>query len=214
MQVRHCLVVIVFGDMEWYITHASKECRIYLHLRRIQIMGLRCGGLELPLVSTGMATHMGEDQYSNKRDGARSDKCSCVGSLVEGKVCSFFLSDNESVVSVLNTRKTKARQLLHLSCSLFVFAASHQFTFVAKHIAGKKNGVADALSRNQLNVFFSLVPHAATEPQELITLLLEQPVEWTSPHWRQLFKATMDAVLLAQRTEPTTQLRKDSSHFV
>ena len=56
-----------------------------------------------------------------------------------------FLSDNESVVSVLNTRKTKERQLLHLSCCLFFFAASHQFTFVAKHTAGKKNGAADAL---------------------------------------------------------------------
>ena len=160
---------------------------------------------------------MRKDQYSNKEMVPVVISAAVWGPLWKGKHV-LFLSDNESVVSVLNTRKTKDRQLLHLSCCLFFFAASHQFTFIAKHIAGKKNGAADALSSNQLNVFFSLVPQAATEPvyipQELITLLLEQPVEWTSPHWRQLFKATMDVVLLAPRTEPTTQLRKDSSHFV
>ena len=44
------------GHCVWrHITRASKECRI---------MGLRYGGLTLPLVSTGMATHMGEVHYS------------------------------------------------------------------------------------------------------------------------------------------------------
>ena len=53
------------GHCVWRnITRASKECRIYLHLRCIRIMGLRYGGLTLPLVSTGMATHMGEVHYS------------------------------------------------------------------------------------------------------------------------------------------------------
>ena len=97
----------------------------------------------------------------------------------------LFRCDNESVVSVINTRNAKDRQLVHLSCCLFFFAAAHHFTFCAEHIAGKANGAADALSRNHLDIFLSLVPQASPKPsiipQALIALVLDQPVEWTSP---------------------------------
>ena len=139
------------------------------------------------------------------------------GHLWKGKQV-LFLSDNESVVSVLNTRAAKDKQLVHLSCCLFFFAAMHQFTFVSKHIAGKKNGAADALSRNQLNTFFSLIPQALPEPsfvpQALVKLLWEHPTEWTSPLWRQLFKNSIHAVLQNQQTEPTHQLKNVSSSSV
>ena len=48
----------------------------------------------------------------------------------------LILSDNESVVSVLNARSARDTRLVHLSCRLFFYAATYQFTLTAEHIAG------------------------------------------------------------------------------
>ena len=47
---------------------------------------------------------------------------------------------------------------------LFFICARHQFTIVAKHTPGKDNVAADAISRNNMQLFHSQVPHAASAP--------------------------------------------------
>jgi len=107
----------------------------------------------------------------------------------------LFRCDNMSVVSVLNHWSSKDVHLSHLSRCLFFFAAYHKFTFTAEHIAGELNTLADALSRNKLPLFLNLFPQAdhtpSPIPRTLVALLLDHPVEWTSPVWRKRFRDSL-----------------------
>ena len=47
---------------------------------------------------------------------------------------------------------------------LFLLAAKNNFTVTMKHLPGKQNDIADALSRKQYNRIFSLAPHAQRTP--------------------------------------------------
>ena len=63
------------------------------------------------------------------------------------------------------------------------------------HIPGEENGIADALSRNDMSIFSLLLPQAAplpsAIPQSLIELLSDQSLLWTSPHWRGLLRSSL-----------------------
>ena len=79
----------------------------------------------------------------------------------------LFHSDNESVVHVLNSRTSKAPDIMHLLCSLLVAATKHNFRFVCRHTADTDNKVADALSRFQWQTFRRLAPQADTHPMAI-----------------------------------------------
>ena len=66
------------------------------------------------------------------------------GLMVEFKV------DNMAVVHVLNNTYSKDQHLMHLICTLVFLASCFEFWFLASHIEGKANIIADALSRNNL----------------------------------------------------------------
>ena len=72
--------------------------------------------------------------------------------------------DNEAVVQVINGRYARYPLLAHMLRCLFFICARHQFTLVAKHIPGKNNEAADAISRNNLPLFYSQVPNAMGSP--------------------------------------------------
>ena len=48
----------------------------------------------------------------------------------------LFRSDNDSVVHILNARKSKVPYLMHLLRTLLLAAAHHSFSFSAEHIPG------------------------------------------------------------------------------
>ena len=56
--------------------------------------------------------------------------------------------DNMAVVHVLNATYCKYLHLMHLIRILVFLAAHFNFWFVAEHIVGKDNSLADSLSRN------------------------------------------------------------------
>ena len=104
-------------------------------------------------------------------------------------------SDNEAVVRIINKSAAKDQTLAHLLRCLSFYMAYSDFTLSAVHIAGAKNTAADALSRNDLTSFFRSLPQADPSPSlvplEILDLtILEQP-DWTSPRWRNLFRATI-----------------------
>ena len=68
--------------------------------------------------------------------------------------------DNEAVVSVINSGYTRDPLLSHLMRCVFFFSARHEFTLTAKHIPGRLNTLADALSRNNASHFLSSHPQA------------------------------------------------------
>ncbi|KAK3108814.1 hypothetical protein FSP39_016270 [Pinctada imbricata] len=47
---------------------------------------------------------------------------------------------------------------------LTLLAAQHQFTILSKHVPGKLNSIADALSRLQVQKFRRLMPQACPIP--------------------------------------------------
>ena len=104
----------------------------------------------------------------------------------------LFCSDNQAVVSVLDSRSARDPHLAHLLRNLFFIEARHQFGVRARHIPGKDNVVADALSRGNLPLFFSLCPQAPATPSAitppLAELLMDPSLSWTSPRWRELFE--------------------------
>ena len=84
--------------------------------------------------------------------------------------------------------------LMHL-IRVLVFLASHlNFWFTASHVAGDSNILADALSRNNVDLFLSEVPqahrHSSRIPPPLIDLLVCN-ITWTSTVWTKLFRDTL-----------------------
>lgn len=111
------------------------------------------------------------------------------GSQWKGKVVQFVV-DNTAVVEVLNSTFCRDSHLMHLTRLMVFLASYHNFWFTAKHIAGKENTLADALSRNNVSFFLSQVPRAPQEqpriPGALVTLLA-QNLSWISTAWTQQF---------------------------
>ena len=71
-----------------------------------------------------------------------------MGTAVEGHRTSLH-SDNMTVVAVIQ------KQLLHLLQCLYLYNSS---TYSTHHLPGKENVVTDALSRDNMSSFHSLLP--------------------------------------------------------
>ena len=99
--------------------------------------------------------------------------------------------DNEAAVNVINSGYSSDPQMMQLLRSLFFITAWHSITIRAVHIPGRDNTLADAISRNHMELFFQQAPQASTIPSmvppALQDLLVSQQPDWTSPSWSQLF---------------------------
>ena len=104
-----------------------------------------------------------------------------------------FHSDNMAVVSVLNTKTSKAPQLMHLLRCFSFYCAFYCFHVSCMHVPGAMNTAADALSRNNLPLFSSLVPQARqySIPTALVELLITSRPDWGSQAWTQLFARSL-----------------------
>ena len=103
-------------------------------------------------------------------------------------------SDNMAVVHALTSGAAKDPLLMHLLRCLHFYTASHQIGIQARHVQGALNTAADALSRNNLSLFFNCSPQAHKDPcvvpGQLLDMLLLQRPDWTSPSWRRMFRST------------------------
>ena len=78
------------------------------------------------------------------------------------RIC--FYCDNQAIVQAWEGKSSKHPKLTSLMRLLFLTAAQNNFTVKLKHVPGKSNELADALSRKQFNRFFSLAPQANRIP--------------------------------------------------
>ena len=92
-----------------------------------------------------------------------------------------FSVDNMAVVHILNSTYSKDAHLMHLIRILVFLAAHFDFWFVAKHVEGRANSLADNLSRNHLHNFFSQVPQAERHPPPHIPAQLPDLLGEQSP---------------------------------
>ncbi len=111
-----------------------------------------------------------------------------------------FHSDNMSVVAILASRTARTPLLMHLLRCFAFFSAYFGFSFSAKHIPGVLNTAADALSRNNLSLFFSLAPQTPqfNIPPALHNLLINTKPDWGSTTWMRLFTASLREVSRSQ----------------
>ncbi len=104
-------------------------------------------------------------------------------------------SDNTATVEIVNSGYSKSQDAMHLARSLFFIAAHFKLVIRAKHIRGKENVLADALSRNNLSFFFHNFPqanHLLTRiPQPVLEVLITSKPDWTSTNWAKLFSSTV-----------------------
>ena len=76
-----------------------------------------------------------------------------------GKVIQFKI-DNAAVVHVIEITYAQNAHLMYLIRLLIFYASYYNFWFTTSHIPGIMNNNVDALSRNNMAVFFSQVPQA------------------------------------------------------
>ena len=75
-----------------------------------------------------------------------------------------FFCDNESVVQILNQKTSKSPKIMDLLRPIVLCTLQNNFTFTAKHVRGLDNGIADSLSRFQMDRFKQLAPLASPLP--------------------------------------------------
>ena len=76
----------------------------------------------------------------------------------------LFLCDNEAVVACIRSGTSKCPHIMSLLRTLFLICAKGNFTVSAKHLPGLQNGIADALSRFNMQAFRQLAPQAHAHP--------------------------------------------------
>ena len=86
------------------------------------------------------------------------------------------MTDNESVVHVINKQTAKDLKMLGLLRAMVLICLRNNIFFRARHIPGFKNAVADNLSRLQVDKFHTLSRGMDPTPTALPAHLL--PENW------------------------------------
>ena len=96
-----------------------------------------------------------------------------------------FRSDNMAVVELLKSGTTQDPLLMHMLRCLAFYSAYYRFQITTEHIPGILNTAADALSRNNISLFQSLVPQIqpVAIPQTAVDLIVINRPDWGSQAW-------------------------------
>ena len=107
------------------------------------------------------------------------------------RIC--FRCDNMAVVDLLKSNTSQDRLLMHLLRCLAFYSAYFRFQCVAVHVPGIHNTAADALSRNNMSLFASLVPQGQQIiiPPPVLNLLVHDRPDWGSQTWTRLFTLSL-----------------------
>ena len=74
------------------------------------------------------------------------------------------LCDNIAVVNIITSNTSRDKLVMHLLRGLHFVSAFYNIQVEIQHIAGSNNTIADAISRDHLQVFFNHAPAANPEP--------------------------------------------------
>ena len=115
------------------------------------------------------------------------------GHMWQGKGVMSYC-DNAAVVAIVNKGDSREAEAMHLLRCLAFLKAKFQFALYCNHIQGARNELADALSRDRVQLFLSHCPQASHTPTpipaELLDLTVVSKPDWTSSHWTSLWTTT------------------------
>ena len=99
-----------------------------------------------------------------------------------------------AVVAVLSKGTAKSPIMMNLLRCFSFYAAYFRFHFTARYVPGVLNTATDAISRDNLTLFFSLVPQAPhfILPPALKQLLVETRPDRGSQDWTQLLTHSLN----------------------
>ena len=89
--------------------------------------------------------------------------CAIWGKHWQGKHIPFQ-SDNEAVITALDTKSCKDTSLMHMLCCLFFFQAHYSFSYTARHIPGMENTWLMLYHITNATLFFQRFP-TRTKPR-------------------------------------------------
>ena len=117
------------------------------------------------------------------------------------------LCDNMAVAATVNKKTAKDPLLARLLRILALVSALLDISISAQHLPGINNASADALSRGNVSLFFSLNPQASPIPviipQELLDLVLNLKAWWISQTYTGLLISSLTAALRLPPLQPT-----------
>ena len=100
-----------------------------------------------------------------------------------------------AVVEIWASQTSKLPLIMHLLRCVHFFVAYYDLTLFIQHVPGKLNVLADAISRNLLQVMHTASPplcqYATPVPSSLWQMLVTLRPDWLSPHWSQLWTASL-----------------------
>lgn len=98
--------------------------------------------------------------------------CDLWGEVFSNKRILFFC-DNESVVNIVNSKQSRIPRVMDLVRHLTLLTLKHNLYVKVRHIEGKRNEIADSISRFQMARFRQLAPYADPIPFPVSQALLE-----------------------------------------
>ena len=91
--------------------------------------------------------------------------------------CVLFFTDNQSLVSVINKQTSKDAERMSFIRTMVLVCLQNNILFKAKHVVGRRNVLADRLSRFQVDQFLQLaLVHMHRFPTSIPSHLL--PANW------------------------------------
>ena len=122
--------------------------------------------------------------------------------------------DNMAVVNMIASGTSKDKLAMHLLRSLHFVCAMYQVSIRVVHLAGSHNVIADAISRNLMQVFFYHAPKAEKTPtpipEPIWEVLVTHQPDWLSTTWQ---RSLTDSLTIAwhQAHERCTHLHKQGT---
>lgn len=127
--------------------------------------------------------------------------------------------DNMAVVNILASSTSRDPLVMHLLRTLHFITAFYAIHLTAQHIAGTENTIADAISRNFLQVLLCHAqeadPQPTPTPQPLWDILVTHQPDWLSNTWRMSLTTSLETVshkAQGKRTPPPKHGTSASAH--
>ena len=140
---------------------------------------------------------VGPCQYCSERVAPCRPGCSSLGTTMGWTACTLHLRQHGSSLRPIGPVHSQPHAVPPTPMLIF-WEARFNFSHSAEHLAGKLNTAMDALSRNNLSLFHSLTPQAkavpSSSPHQLLSLLTDHELHWTSPTWANLFRDSLSRV--------------------